>query len=281
MPVVVGVLKETAANETRVALTPEIAGKLKGLGARVLVERGAGTAAQFTDNAYGDAELTDAPAILSSADILLCVQPPSIETVNALKPGAVVAGFMQAYARQDLVRALKERRTTSFAMELVPRISRAQSMDALSSQATVSGYRAALAGASYFDRFFPLLTTAAGTIRPAKVLVMGVGVAGLQAIATSKRLGARVRAYDPESIFQARAIMPEITYCSDAYDCAKGAHALVIVTEWDQFRALDFVRLGEAMAAKVVIDLRNIYRPADVRRRGFKYVGVGLPNDAE
>jgi UDPglucose 6-dehydrogenase len=93
--------------------------------------------------------------------------------------------------------------------------------------------------------------------------------------------GAKVRAYDPESIFQARAIMPEVTYCSDAYDCAKGAHAMVIVTEWDQFRALDFVRLGEAMAAKVVVDLRNIYRPEDVRRRGFKYVGVGLPNDAE
>jgi UDPglucose 6-dehydrogenase len=93
--------------------------------------------------------------------------------------------------------------------------------------------------------------------------------------------GASVRAYDPESIFQARAIMPEVTYCADAYDCAKGAHALAIVTEWDPFRALDFIRLGEAMAAKVVVDLRDIYRPEDVRRRGFKYVGVGLPNDAE
>ena len=199
MPVVVGVLKETAANETRVALTPEIAGKLKGLGARVLVERGAGTAAQFTDNAYGDAELTDAPAILSSADILLCVQPPSIETVNALKPGAVVAGFMQAYARQDLVRALKERRITSFAMELVPRISRAQSMDALSSQASVAGYKAALIAANALKKFLPMLTTAAGTIRPASVLVIGAGVAGLQAIATAKRLGAVVEAYDVRS----------------------------------------------------------------------------------
>jgi NAD(P) transhydrogenase subunit alpha len=199
MPVVVGVLKEAAANETRVALTPEIAGKLKGLGARVLVERGAGTAAQFTDNAYGDAELTDAPAILSGADILLCVQPPSIETVNALKPGAVVAGFMQAYARQDLVRALKDRRITSFAMELVPRISRAQSMDALSSQASVAGYKAALIAANALKKFLPMLTTAAGTIRPASVLVIGAGVAGLQAIATAKRLGAVVEAYDVRS----------------------------------------------------------------------------------
>ena len=199
MPVVVGVLKETAANETRVALTPEIAGKLKGLGARVLVERGAGTAAQFTDKAYGDAELTEAGAILSSADVLLCVQPPSIETINALKPGAVVAGFMQAYARQDLVRALKERRITSFAMELVPRISRAQSMDALSSQASVAGYKAALIAANALKKFLPMLTTAAGTIRPASVLVIGAGVAGLQAIATAKRLGAVVEAYDVRS----------------------------------------------------------------------------------
>ena len=199
MPVVVGVLKESAANETRVALTPEIAGKLKGLGARVLVERGAGSAAQFPDGAYKDAELADAAAILSSADVLLCVQPPSIETVNALKPGAVVAGFMQAYARQDLVRALKERRITSFAMELVPRISRAQSMDALSSQASVAGYKAALIAANALKKFLPMLTTAAGTIRPASVLVIGAGVAGLQAIATAKRLGAVVEAYDVRS----------------------------------------------------------------------------------
>ncbi len=198
MPVVVGVLKETA-NETRVALTPEVAGKLKALGARVLVERGAGTAAHFTDKAFADAELTDAAAILSSADVLLCVQPPTIETVNSLKQGAVVTGFMQAYARQDLVRALKARRITSFAMELVPRISRAQSMDALSSQASLAGYKAVLIAANALDKFLPMLTTAAGTIRPASVLVIGAGVAGLQAIATAKRLGAVVEAYDVRS----------------------------------------------------------------------------------
>jgi H+-translocating NAD(P) transhydrogenase subunit alpha len=199
MPVVVGVLKETAPNETRVALTPEIAGKLKALGARVLLERGAGVSAHFADSAYGDAELTDAASILSGADVLLTVQPPSLETVNALKDGAVVVGYMQAYARPDLVRALKSRRLTSLAMELVPRISRAQSMDALSSQAAVAGYKAALIAANALEKFLPMLTTAAGTIRPASVLVIGAGVAGLQAIATAKRLGAVVEAYDVRS----------------------------------------------------------------------------------
>jgi H+-translocating NAD(P) transhydrogenase subunit alpha len=199
MPVVVGVLRETAANETRVAVVPEIAGKLKALGARILIERGAGSAAHFGDAAYTDAEFSDAATILRRADVLLCVQPPSIAAVNALREGAVVIGFMQAYARHDLVRALKNRRITSFSMELVPRISRAQSMDALSSQASVAGYKAALIAANTLEKFLPMLTTAAGTIRPASVLVIGAGVAGLQAIATAKRLGAVVEAYDVRS----------------------------------------------------------------------------------
>jgi len=195
----VGVLREAAANESRVAIVPEIAAKLKALGARVLVERGAGTAAHFTDSAYTDAELSDAATILASADVLLCVQPPGVERVAALKAGAVIVGFMQPYARPDLVRALKSHRITSFSMELVPRISRAQSMDALSSQASVAGYKAALIAANTLEKFLPMLTTAAGTIRPASVLVIGAGVAGLQAIATAKRLGAVVEAYDVRS----------------------------------------------------------------------------------
>jgi NAD(P) transhydrogenase subunit alpha len=197
--VVVGVLTETLPAETRVAVVPEIAAKLKAAGVRVFLERGAGTAAHFPDASYADAELGDAPAILASADVLLKVQPPSLAEVNALKKGAVVIGFMQAYARPDLVRALKDRGITSFAMELVPRISRAQSMDALSSQASVAGYKAVLIAANTLDRFLPMLTTAAGTIRPASVLVIGAGVAGLQAIATAKRLGAVVEAYDVRS----------------------------------------------------------------------------------
>jgi H+-translocating NAD(P) transhydrogenase subunit alpha len=199
MSVVVGVLTETAAKETRVAVVPEIATKLKSLGVRVLVERGAGAAAHFPDALYADAEFSDAATILASADILLTVQPPTLAEIAALKPGAVVIGFMQAYARPELVRALKERSITSFAMELVPRISRAQSMDALSSQASVAGYKAALIAANTLERFLPMLTTAAGTIRPASVLVIGAGVAGLQAIATAKRLGAVVEAYDVRS----------------------------------------------------------------------------------
>ena len=196
MSVVVGVLKETQPTETRVALVPEIAAKLKAAGVRVLIERGAGTRAHFPDVLYKDAELSDAAAILAAADVLLKVQPPTPEEVNALKQGAVVIGFMQAYAKPELVRLLKDRGITSFAMELVPRISRAQSMDALSSQASVAGYRAVLIAANTLERFLPMLTTAAGTIRPASILIIGAGVAGLQAIATAKRLGAVVEAYD-------------------------------------------------------------------------------------
>ncbi|HXB00882.1 MAG TPA: NAD(P)(+) transhydrogenase (Re/Si-specific) subunit alpha, partial [Steroidobacteraceae bacterium] len=199
MSVVAGILRETAAKETRVAVVPEIATKLKSLGVRVLMERGAGASAHFPDASYTDAEFSDASTILASADILLKVQPPSVTEVAALKKGAIVIGFMQAYARPDLVLALKERDITSFAMELVPRISRAQSMDALSSQASVAGYKAVLIAANTLEKFLPMLTTAAGTIRPASVLVIGAGVAGLQAIATAKRLGAVVEAYDVRS----------------------------------------------------------------------------------
>jgi NAD(P) transhydrogenase subunit alpha len=199
MPVVVGVLKETAANENRVAIVPEIATKLRALGALVLVEFGAGVAAQFTDPQYTGIEFADSASILARTDVLLTVQPPCLSVIGALKPGAIVVGFMQAYARPDLVKALKERGITSFAMELVPRISRAQSMDALSSQAAVAGYKAVLIAANSLEKFMPMLTTAAGTIRPASVLVIGAGVAGLQAIATAKRLGAVVEAYDVRS----------------------------------------------------------------------------------
>jgi NAD(P) transhydrogenase subunit alpha len=182
-----------------VAVVPEIATKLKALGARVLIERGAGLRAHFPDASYADAEFADAATVTAQANVLLVVQPPPLAVIEGLREGSVVVGYLQPYARADLVRALKARRITSFAMELVPRISRAQSMDALSSQAAVAGYRAALIAASVLERFFPMLTTAAGTIRPATVLVIGAGVAGLQAIATARRLGAVVEAYDVRS----------------------------------------------------------------------------------
>jgi H+-translocating NAD(P) transhydrogenase subunit alpha len=199
MAVVVGVLRETQPTETRVAVVPEIAAKLLAAGVRVLIERGAGTAAHFPDALYAGVEFSDAAAILAAADVLLKVQPPSAAEVSELKKGAVVIGYMQAYARPEIVRALKDRGITSFAMELVPRISRAQSMDALSSQASVAGYKAVLIAANTLEKFLPMLTTAAGTIRPASVLVIGAGVAGLQAIATARRLGAVVEAYDVRS----------------------------------------------------------------------------------
>ncbi|HEY3731325.1 MAG TPA: NAD(P) transhydrogenase subunit alpha [Steroidobacteraceae bacterium] len=200
MPVTIGGLKERAPGETRVSLVPEIADKFAALGARVLLERSAGVSAQFPDGLFKKVEWSEhAEDVLRASDVLLTVQPPTIEQVQTLKAGTVVVGFMQAHAQTDLVRALRERKITAFAMEFVPRISRAQSMDALSSQAAIGGYKAALIAANTLDRFLPMLTTAAGTIRPAQVLIIGVGVAGLQAIATAKRLGAVVEAYDVRS----------------------------------------------------------------------------------
>jgi len=200
MPVTIGALRESAPGETRVSIVPEVATKLAAAGARVLIERGAGTSAQFPDALYKDVEWADsADAVLARADILLTVQPLEPAQVAKLRRGAVVVGYQQAHARPEGVKALRDAGITSFAMELIPRISRAQSMDALSSQAALAGYKAVLIAANTLDRFLPMLTTAAGTIRPAQVLIVGVGVAGLQAIATAKRLGAMVEAYDVRS----------------------------------------------------------------------------------
>jgi NAD(P) transhydrogenase subunit alpha len=200
MSVTVGALQERASGEARVSLVPEIAGKLSAAGARPLLERGAGVNAQFPDQLYTQVEwAASAGEVLAQADVLLTVQPPTLEQIAALRAGTVVIGFMQAHARDAEVRALRDAQITSFAMELVPRISRAQSMDALSSQAAIAGYKAVLIAADTLDRFMPMLTTAAGTIRPAQVLVIGVGVAGLTAIATARRLGAVVEAYDVRS----------------------------------------------------------------------------------
>jgi NAD(P) transhydrogenase subunit alpha len=200
MPLTVGVLKEASAHEARVALTPDVAAKLAELKVAVRIERGAGERSHLTDDLYrGVAFYATARDVLAAARVLLKVQPPTLDEVDALAPGAVVIGFLQPHANLDVVRALRDRKITSFSVELIPRISRAQSMDALSSQAAVAGYKAALLAANALDKFLPMLTTAAGTIRPAQVLVIGAGVAGLQAIATVKRLGAIVEAYDVRS----------------------------------------------------------------------------------
>ena len=200
MTVTIGVLKETVPKETRVALVPEIVAKYTALGANLLVETGAGDHSRIPDDLYSGAEFSPNPqGILSKADVLLTVQPLKEEDIDALNPGAVVIGFMQAYKQHQMVQKLCDKKITSFAMELVPRISRAQSMDALSSQASAAGYKAALIAATELDKFVPMLTTAAGTIRPSQFLIIGAGVAGLQAIATAKRLGGVVEAFDVRS----------------------------------------------------------------------------------
>ena len=200
MSVTIGALRESAPRETRVSLVPEVTDKLIGEGARVLIERTAGERAGYPDALYKGVTWADAAGgVLQTADVVLTVQPLTLAQIAQLRGSAVVVGFMQPYARVAEVRALRERGVTSFAMELVPRISRAQSMDALSSQASIAGYKAVLIAASQLQKFLPMLTTAAGTIRPAQVLIIGAGVAGLQAIATAKRLGAVVEAYDVRS----------------------------------------------------------------------------------
>ena len=201
MSVTIGALRESAPRETRVSLVPEVSDKLMKEGARVLIERAAGERAGFPDAAYRNVSWSNSSAeVLQGADVLLTVQPLSLAQIEQLRASAVVVGFMQPYARTAEVRALQARGVTSFAMELIPRISRAQSMDALSSQAAIAGYKAVLIAASALQKFLPMLTTAAGTVRPAQMLIIGAGVAGLQAIATARRLGAVVEAYDVRSV---------------------------------------------------------------------------------
>ena len=201
----VGVPKETAEGERRVALVPEVVGKLTRdpgeEGAErieVVVERGSGAGALLPDSQYEDAgaRMTEDPGEVWSSDVVVKVAPPSSDEVQRLSAGTTLIGFLQPLTNGDGIRAIAESGATSFAMESIPRISRAQSMDALSSQANIAGYRAALIGAQELGRFYPMLMTAAGTIRPATVLVLGAGVAGLQAIATARRLGAVVQGFD-------------------------------------------------------------------------------------
>src|SRR5579884_1809720 len=189
---------ETRAGERRVALVPEVAGRLVSAGVEVAVEKGAGAFAHFPDAAYLEkgATVADRDAVVSGAALVARVNAPAHDEVERLDEGATLVSFLQPASQLPVVRALAARRATVFSLDLLPRISRAQSMDALSSQATVSGYLAALAAAERLPKFFPMFMTAAGTVPPAKVLVLGAGVAGLQAIATARRLGAQVRAYD-------------------------------------------------------------------------------------
>src|SRR6201995_4926153 len=194
----IGIPRETTAGERRVALVPDTVRKLTGQGHEVIVELGAGAGALLADSQYeqAGAQLVAEPAAGYDSDVGERVAPPTPEEIGHLRPTGVLVGFLAPLSNPERVRAIARTGATSFAMESVPRISRAQSMDALSSQSNVAGYRAALIGAQELGRFFPMLMTAAGTIRPATVLVLGAGVAGLQAIATARRLGAVVQGFD-------------------------------------------------------------------------------------
>ena len=192
----IAVARETREGEARVAMVPELVGKLTGLGYEVLVEPDAGRHALVADEDFEAAGAKVDEGAVEQADVLVSVQPPGTDVVRRLRAGAATVSFLPTGSEPEVVTALRDSRVTSFAMELVPRISRAQSMDALSSQALVAGYRCAIVAAGMLRRFFPLNMTAAGTVPPAEIVVLGAGVAGLQAIATAKRLGAVVKAYD-------------------------------------------------------------------------------------
>jgi H+-translocating NAD(P) transhydrogenase subunit alpha len=194
--VIVGVPKETVAGEHRVALNPDVTAQLIKLGAKVNIEKNAGLASYFTDAAYEAAGATMVDDAFSGADIILKVQKPSPQQVSTMKSGAILVSFLWAAQNRDLVDLLNKHNITAMGMEAIPRITRAQKMDALSSMSSIAGYKAVLLGADALGKYLPMMMTAAGTIAPAKVLILGAGVAGLQAIATARRLGAVVEAFD-------------------------------------------------------------------------------------
>ena len=197
MPLVIGVLLETHPGERRLSVVPDVVKKYQGLGAQVVMQKDAGKAAHLRDADFADVSFVDtAEAVAAAADLVFCVQAPPASTIAAMKPGSVLCGMLQPWSSVERAQQLIDGQITAFALELLPRISRAQSMDILSSQGAVAGYECALIAADHSPKFFPMLTYAAGSIRPAKVLVIGAGVAGLQAIATARRIGAMVEGYD-------------------------------------------------------------------------------------
>ncbi|MFN8354176.1 MAG: Re/Si-specific NAD(P)(+) transhydrogenase subunit alpha [Spirosomataceae bacterium] len=210
MSLKIAVLKESKPYERRVALTPDVAKNLLKAGFSVSVEADAGEGSSFADEAYQavGAVVEAKSTLLANADIVLKINAPTDEEISAMKSGAVLISFLYAYTVPDLVKALNQKKVSAFAMDAVPRISRAQTMDALSSQANLAGYKSVILGANALGKIFPLMMTAAGTIKPSKVLIFGAGVAGLQAVATAKRLGAVVEVTDvrPETKEQVESL---------------------------------------------------------------------------
>lgn len=234
----VGIPKESRPGENRVAITPEVVKLLAKSEIHCFVESNAGLAASFTDASYTDAGaivLPDAKSVFDSSDVVIKVNPPSLEEASGLKQGSVLISFMYAYTIPEIVKVLQERKINSFSMDAVPRISRAQSMDALSSQANLAGYKAVLLGGNASGKIFPMMMTAGGTIKPSKVLIFGAGVAGLQAIATAKRLGAIVEVTDvrPETKEQVESLGGRfLEVKSDAAVQTEGGYAKEVSKEY-------------------------------------------------
>ena len=227
MYVNIAVLKETQPHERRVALVPSVVPKLTKLGARLHLQSGAADKIRIPQSAYADTVFVDdRTALVADADVVLCIQPPALSVIDAMKPGAILICFVYAANEPALVQRLLDRKITCFAMERIPRISRAQAMDALSSQSALSGYYGVALGMTHMDCVLPKITSAAGVIGPAKVLVMGLGVAGLEAIATAQRLGAVVEGYDVRLETREQALSLGATFVDTGVDATgKGGYA--------------------------------------------------------
>jgi H+-translocating NAD(P) transhydrogenase subunit alpha len=252
----VGVAKETAPGERRVALVPEALGKLTAAGLEVLVEAGAGAGAAFPDQAYADAGGTVVTTVelYGQSDIILRIQKPTASEISVMRAGQTVLGLLQPLIDPQTAAALAKHGVTAISLDAIPRtLSRAQSMDALSSQANVGGYKAVLIAANEFGRYFPLLTTAAGTAKPANVLILGIGVAGLQAIGTARRLGAVVKAYDvrPETREQAESLGAQFVKLKTTIDATgSGGYARELTAEE---RAAQQAELNEVIGGMDIV----------------------------
>ncbi len=253
MYVNIAVLKETRPHERRVALVPSVIAKLTKLGARVHMQSGAAEAIRVPQAAFGDVIfMEDRTAMVADADVVLCVQPPSLDVVDAMKPGAILMCFVYAANEPELVKRLLARRITCFAMERIPRISRAQAMDALSSQSALSGYYAVALGVTQMDCVLPKITSAAGVLGPAKVLVMGLGVAGLEAVATAQRLGAVVEGYDVRPDTRDQALSLGAAFVDTGVDATgKGGYARALTPE-EQIK-IDAVLTTHIQASDLII----------------------------
>jgi NAD(P) transhydrogenase subunit alpha len=258
MYVHIAVLKETQPREKRVALVPSVVGKLIKLGAKLHMQSGAGEAISLTDVAFSDvAFMDDRHALVRDADVVLAVQPPALDVIDAMKEGAILISFIYAGKEPELVKRLLDKKITCFAMERIPRITRAQAMDALSSQSALAGYYAVQLGATHLARVLPKITSAAGAIGPAHVLVMGLGVAGLEAVATAHRLGAVVEGYDvrPETAEQVASL--GATFVTTGVDArGKGGYARELTAA--EKSKIDAVVTKHIQAADLIITTASI-----------------------